>query len=552
MTKQIRVGLDIGSSAVKAAEVTVQGTRSEVTRFAQVGLPDGAVVEGEVRDPAAVSAAIKRLWSDGGFKTREVVLGISSQRSMVRLVEMPKMRPDELRSAIKYEAGDLLPIPLEQAVMDFAPLGPGKPKGDGGETIQVLVVVAQRDMVLEHIGAVRRAGLRVRAVDSSPLALLRAVPAPTGGGLGAIVSVGAQLVAVVVREGEVPRFVRTVTRPGTTAGGAVMSTEQMVGAARSSNVVRAQGRDGAALGLDPTVEDVRGSLEFFMSHAHDQQLSEVLVTGGGVLSEAIAEQLASVLGMPVKLASIVPAYTASRLGLQDKTIAEASVKWTTAVGLALWGTGAVAAPSLIPAEIKQRRQFQQAVAGCGAGLLVAAVALGGLSYEHVQETNRIEAQTSSYHTQAAGLQAKILSLQKVLSVRSEVQTVRTLAADDLAGDVGWVTMVNRVEAALPPGVSLGGLSLARANPAGTAASGAASQDIGSIEMSLTTTGGPRSVAEFVRKMWAVPGLYALWVSATNSSGASSGGRSETTFNATAQLTSAAFDNRAQSLPGLKP
>jgi type IV pilus assembly protein PilM len=511
LSKQVRVGLDIGSSAVRAAEVSIQGTRTEVTRFAQVGLPEGAVVEGEVRNQAVVSAAIKRLWSEGGFKQRDVVLGISSQRSMVRLVEMPKMRPDELRSAVRYEAGDLLPIPLEEAVLDFAPLGPGKPKGDGGETIQVLLVVAQRDLVQEHIGVVRKAGLRVRAVDSSPLALVRAVPAPSGGGLEAIVSVGAQLMVVVVRDGPVPRFVRTVTRPGAASGAGAVSADQVVGAARSFGLGRPQA--GGVLGLDPIIEEVRGSLEYFMSHAHAQQLSNVLVTGGGALDAGIVDQLASVLGMPVKLASIGPAYTPSRLGLQDKTMGEASLRWTTAVGLALWGTGGIAAPSLIPAEIKQRRQFQQAVVACGAGLVVAAAGLGGLSYEHVQQVSSVRAQTTVYGAQAAGLQAKIVSYRKVMEVKNDVQTVRTLAAQDLSGDVNWVSLVKRIEASLPPGVTLTALTLSRSNVVGspTPSSAAASpQDIGSLGMALTTTGGPPSVAEFVRKLWVVPGLYALW------------------------------------------
>jgi type IV pilus assembly protein PilM len=211
LAKRVSVGLDIGSSAVRAAEVTGEGDQRRVTRFAQVGLPAGAVVEGEVRDQQTVSGAIKRLWSEGGFARRDVVLGISSQRSMVRQVEMPRMNSAELRSALRYEMGGLLPIPVEQSVFDFVELGPGKPKDGGAETTQVLLVVAQREIVMDHIEVVRRAGLKVRAVDSSPLALLRAYPTDDED-LEAIVSLGAQLVVVAVRQGNTPRFIRTVTR----------------------------------------------------------------------------------------------------------------------------------------------------------------------------------------------------------------------------------------------------------------------------------------------------------------------------------------------------
>ena len=155
--KSVKVGLDIGSSAVRAAEVAAGPGGAELRRFAQVGLPMGAVVEGEVRDEAAVADAIRRLWAEGGFSQKEVVLGISSQRAMVRQLEMPEMTEAELRSALRYEIGELLPIPVEEAVFDFAILGPGRPKADGGGTTQVLVVVAQRDIVWDSINVAKRA-----------------------------------------------------------------------------------------------------------------------------------------------------------------------------------------------------------------------------------------------------------------------------------------------------------------------------------------------------------------------------------------------------------
>ena len=71
MTKRMSIGLDIGSSAVRAAEVMIDGDRKVLRRFAQVGLPAGAVIEGEVRDREAVAAAIKRLWQHGRFSRQE-------------------------------------------------------------------------------------------------------------------------------------------------------------------------------------------------------------------------------------------------------------------------------------------------------------------------------------------------------------------------------------------------------------------------------------------------------------------------------------------------
>src|SRR5947208_1796368 len=114
------VGLDIGSSAVRAAEVSLDGARPVVRRFGQVALPPGAVVDGEVVDVAGVAAAIRRLWSDVGFKTNSVVVGLSSQRVIVRQAELPKMSKEDLASALSFEAQELIPIPVEDALLDAA------------------------------------------------------------------------------------------------------------------------------------------------------------------------------------------------------------------------------------------------------------------------------------------------------------------------------------------------------------------------------------------------------------------------------------------------
>ncbi|MGH9104400.1 MAG: type IV pilus assembly protein PilM [Acidimicrobiales bacterium] len=543
------IGLDIGSSAVRAVEVSVQGAKRELTRFGQLGLPDGAVVEGEVRDHSAVSSALKRLWSEGGFRQRDVVLGISSQRSMVRPVEMPKIATSELRSALRYEMAELLPIPVEQAVFDFVDLGPGRPKGDGGETVQVLLVVAQREIVLDHINVVRRAGLRVRAVDSSPLALLRAFPVPEGGGLEAVVCLGAQLVIVAVREGGVPRFVRTVTRAVDDLAPAVQE-----GASARSGAPVVTGRRGGYGGMadraDPVIEEIRGSLEYFHSHRQDGELQAVLLTGGGAVGEGVTGRLGASLGVPVSLGAVALSYDLKQLNMTPAQVEEASLRWATAAGLALWGTDGVPAPSLIPLEVRQRRQLHHALAASGAGLLVVALGLGGVSYARAHAASNVAKQVTAENAQAAALQSRIAALMPVTSVHSQLLSRRSIAQQALSGDVDWVGLERRIVAALPAKTNITTLSFSRAQAGASATGGTAAQppadDVGQVTMSVVTTGGQVSVSQFVRSMWSVPGLYALWVSSTTTAGR------QTTFSATAQVTAQAFSKRAAALPGGQP
>ena len=94
------IGLDIGSHAVRAVELTVSGGQPTLKRYAQVALPPGAVGDGEVVDAKVVGDALKRLWAEGRFSHKRVVVGVSSQRAIVRLADVPAMSDPELRTAL--------------------------------------------------------------------------------------------------------------------------------------------------------------------------------------------------------------------------------------------------------------------------------------------------------------------------------------------------------------------------------------------------------------------------------------------------------------------
>ena len=380
---------------------------------------------------------------------------------MVRQIEVPQMSPGELRTALRYQIGELLPIPVEQAVFDFAVLGPGDP-GAGGATTRLLVAAAQQDIVKEAIGVVRRGGLTVRAVDPSPLALLRAFPPGPDGGLEAVVCLGAQLVVVGVRQGTTPRFLRTVTlNSGTdTSRGALEPAQAVHGA---DDARRGLGGVGTPR-LDPVVEEVRSSIEYFFSHNQGEHLERVVVTGGAALTSGLVERIRAALHVPVTLATVGPQAVASRLKLSDEQLQEASVRWATAVGLALWKTAPGPAPSLLPAEIKERLQFRQALLGSAAGVTAIALGLGIVSYSGAQTASHVKAQIVSDNTQALALQGEIGRLSVVTRLRGEVVTQRQLAVTALEGDVAWVNLVHRIAAALPAGVTVTQLGLARNPP----------------------------------------------------------------------------------------
>jgi len=157
------IGLDVGTNAVTLAEVAA-GSPPRLNLFGQVALPRDAMREGEVVDDAAVSEAIERLRTEVGLKKGSVRVGIASPRVIVRQVEMPVMSRDDLASALRFQAPDLIPIPIDEAALDFAVLGTDTP--DGGEpTMRVLLAAAQG--ATDIVQALLAHGADINAKDTS-------------------------------------------------------------------------------------------------------------------------------------------------------------------------------------------------------------------------------------------------------------------------------------------------------------------------------------------------------------------------------------------------
>ncbi len=173
------VGLDIEADSIAATELQVNGGIT-VSRYDIAPLPSGAMRDGEVQDPEALGAAIKAMFTSQKL-SRDVRIGIANQRVAVRTLRLPAIDDaSELDSAVRFAAQDHIPMPLEDAVLDWQVIPPAP--GRQGEGIEAVVVAARREMLGVLMDAVRRAGLRLVGIDHSSFALIRALsrsaPAP--------------------------------------------------------------------------------------------------------------------------------------------------------------------------------------------------------------------------------------------------------------------------------------------------------------------------------------------------------------------------------------
>lgn len=547
------IGLDIGSSAVRAAEISIQRNECRLLGFAQVGLPPGAVVDGEVVNPIAVAAALRRLWSEGGFSSNKVVVGVSGHRLIIRQAELPALNEEDLRSSLRFNGQDLIPIPIEDAVFDFQILDASTP-GDAKEPsmMRVLIVAAHREMLRGHLAALKEAGLEATAIDASPLALLRVVP-PTGpdAGIEALVSIGAEVTTVAVRDKGVPRFIRTLAVGGsslTTGIANSMHVEPAVAETLKRGVLSAgspqmvQARRAMATDIRDIGEDVRATIDFFVSQAEGAHVDRLLVTGGASLTEGLVEQLAGETDVDIRRVDPFALLNLGDIGLGAEDVKRARAVAATAVGLALWeAVPASSRMSVIPrefAEARRNRRTAMLTAGAVAGL--AGLLLVGGAAEALK-VHSARSDLRDANSKVAVLQGQVSTLQAQTAVHSKVADRAGKIKTALTGDVDWVRVVTEVQSGMPGGLQISTVSASRASSAGSAQSGSAG--VGTISFSLTGSGGLPTVAAWLDALQKDPSVQGSWVAGITNAATGA----DVTFTSSTNLTPHAESTRAQAV-----
>lgn len=359
------VGLDIGSSGVRAAEFEV-GRRTTLRRFAALALPEGVVRSGLVVDADALTEALRELWVQGKFSVNTVVLGVANDGVLVRQMDLEWMPPADFRKGLRYQVADALPVPVDEANLDYYMLDeidqPAETDAVERKVARVMLVAAGREMVDSFVRAVQAAGLRPVRVDLLPFALVRAV-SPLGplsdvdSPLEAVIDIGADTVVVVVHQGGRPRFVRTLNGHGGQAITSALMTRYewtWEEAERTKIVLGLPGHtplDPAAADLpaasladhparqviaeqvDELVGELRATLDYFRASNEGQPaLSRLLLTGRAAELDGLLEVLEERLEVPVLLLSVLERVrTARRMVLPD----EHESALTVPVGLCL-------------------------------------------------------------------------------------------------------------------------------------------------------------------------------------------------------------------------
>lgn len=554
--ESVTVGLDIGSSAVRAAEIEVgKDGRRVLRRYAQVGLPPGYVADGEINNIPGVSAALRRLWSEGGFSTTKVVLGVSGPRVFVRQADAPAMRPEDLRSSLKFDAQELVPIAMDDASFDFSLLDGTPHETTDGKTVQrILLVAAHRDLLSAYTATLKEAGLEATVMDAAPLALMRAVPDGGGaGGAEVIVSIGSELTTVAVREAGVPRFIRSLTIGGgrlTKSIANAMHIEMAVaerlkrGDVPGGTPQLAQARKVMAAEMREVADEIRATIDFFMVQSDGARIDRLIITGGASQTESLVHLVAGSLDVPIATLNPLSQLDTSGLPYGEADLKRITASAANAVGLALWPTEApLIRLTVLPEEVRAARRLRRITTAAGAGVAVLVGVLAVAGGAEVLAVHSAQQKAHAAEAQQAVLSAQVSRLEAATAVHAEVLSRSGLLSSALAGDVDWVRMIGQMATVMPPQLVMTSMSATRGTGAGVSPAGATSNSVGSLTMSVKGNGGLPAVASWLTGLDSDPDLSDVTVSGISVK--ANGG--PVTFSSTAQLTPTSQSNRAKAV-----
>jgi type IV pilus assembly protein PilM len=321
--KKKLVGLKIGASQIAAAQVVNNGG-AHVLHVAREHLDQGIVVGGELREPEALATALRQFFRKNRLSRQNVRLGISNNRIGVRMFEIGGIDdPKQLANAIRYRAQEVLPIPLEEAVLDYHILGEHT-DADGQLKRRVLLVVAYRDLVERYTAACKKAGIKLAGIDLEAFAILRALAPPAaerpenGSAALVVVSVGHDRTTFAVSDGRACQFTRVLEWGGASLNAGIARAldlapseaepiklslslaEPSIPAGLTSEQAE-KVREAVLLALHGFARELVSSLQFYQSQAGSLGIGELVLTGGTAHLPGLANELSKLIGVRVRV-----------------------------------------------------------------------------------------------------------------------------------------------------------------------------------------------------------------------------------------------------------
>ena len=301
------VGLDIGSSSVKAVELSRSKKGYQLTGFACESLGPDVVVDGAIMDAPAMAASIRETLAAGKFKPKGVATGVSGHSVIVKRVVVPAASPDEVEASLQLDAEQYIPFEISDVHLDYQLVGPSMTAGDE-PGMEVVLVAAKRDKIQNHTNVIGMAGRSPEVVDIDAFALQNAFEANylvDEDATVALLNIGASLMNINITKGGMPLFIRDVSVGGNQYTD-ILQKELQLSFQEAEDLKLGKNGGSEAEMVQPLLEsitdmictEVQKTFDFFHETYPGEIINHVFISGGTSHMHGLASKIQQTFGYP--------------------------------------------------------------------------------------------------------------------------------------------------------------------------------------------------------------------------------------------------------------
>lgn len=340
------LGIDIGSSSIKAAELNVGKKGYHLSSFSMTPTPTDAINGGEIVQAAVLSSAIKSMISEMKVKRKNVATNIWGSAVIVKKITVPKMEAKLVSEQIKWEAEQYIPFDINEISLEFHIL---ENVMSGPETMDVLLVAAKKDFVFSYYSVIEKAGLRCSVLDISNFALANCFEANYGKMQEVVVllHLGAKVTnLVVIDNGEVV-FCRDIPIGGINytndihkeMGVSIDEAESLKLSAVMNQQVPEEVNSIISATSEVITDEIQNSFDFYTATANNTTISRFYVSGGCSGIPGLIQQVSSTSGIPFEIFNPFIGITYDKKKFSFEYIEQIKPYAPIALGLAMRAVG---------------------------------------------------------------------------------------------------------------------------------------------------------------------------------------------------------------------
>jgi type IV pilus assembly protein PilM len=339
------VGLNLGKSSIRAIELEKRKDGIYVNNFGSYDNPRLNLESKDKDDIDTFASSLRNFFSEVGFTTPNVVIGLHESSIFMRVIKLPRMSEKELKTSVKFEAEQYIPLPYDQINLSYKLLDPDFTDKN---KVNVQIVAAKKDVLENYVALSKKAGLVVKTIEPETIALGRALGDTPEAPLGTmILKMGYSGTLIVVVYGGYTRFTRSVPIGGDSFTRAIQQ-ELALEPNQAEDYKKAYGLDkfqaeGKVYEIlkpitDSLIMEVKRASIFFTKHNSSASIKRVILSGGTAIMPGLLTYIANNLDVEVQVANPLKNLIISpKLEKQKASLIEYAPSYSTAIGLALRG-----------------------------------------------------------------------------------------------------------------------------------------------------------------------------------------------------------------------